>query len=180
MNGRWPWAILRCCDSTMLRACDRWIRRLSENESYLRILPAPEPKRICSIFAAEYASQTSIPSSLPLFPLNAANLNIGCTQFPAGESEAHARLSSFLADRARKYHQDRDLLSKDGTSTLSPYLSSGIITIRQCIAAAVQMNGGKLEGGLEGITKWISELIWREFYRHILVEFPRGNLSLPK
>jgi deoxyribodipyrimidine photo-lyase len=30
----------------------------------------------------------------------------------------------------------------------------------------------KLDGGINGIRSWISEVAWRDFYRHVLVHWP--------
>ena len=93
--------------------------------------------------------------------------------WPAGEGEAMRRLKAFVRHRIDDYHEHRDTPSLDGTSTLSPYLAAGVISPRQCLVAAMKANGGKLDAGSRGITTWISELVWREFYRHVLVGFPR-------
>ena len=90
----------------------------------------------------------------------------------AGEREARKRLKKFITDRIDSYHQDRDYPSLDGTSNLSPYLAAGVISPRVVMHSAVEANAGKLDSGRKGATTWISELIWREFYRHILVGFP--------
>ncbi len=45
------------------------------------------------------------------------------------------------------------------------------------MAAAVEANGGELERNESGATIWIRELIWREFYRHVLVGFPRVSMN---
>ncbi len=59
---------------------------------------------------------------------------------------------------------------------LSPYLTAGVLSVRQCAAAAIEANDGQLDGGHEGIVQWIDELVWREFYKHILVGFPRVSM----
>jgi deoxyribodipyrimidine photo-lyase len=93
--------------------------------------------------------------------------------FPAGERAARERLDRFIEERAPSYHRDRDVASEDATSRLSPYLAVGAISIRRCLGAALAANGGRLRGGSKGIDAWIKELAWREFYRHVLVGFPR-------
>lgn len=93
--------------------------------------------------------------------------------WPAGEKAAHDRLKRFLADGLGDYKKERDFPGHDGTSTLSPYLASGVISIRQCYHAAISANDGKADSGDAGAVCWISELIWREFYKHLLVAFPR-------
>ncbi len=93
--------------------------------------------------------------------------------WPAGPHEATRRLESFLDDAARRYHEDRDLPHRAATSTLSPYLAVGAISARSVLWQAVRANGGELIQGQPGITLWLRQLAWRDFYRHVLVGFPR-------
>lgn len=99
--------------------------------------------------------------------------------WPAGEKAARRRLRLFISKRIDDYHVKRDLPAEPGTSELSPYLSTGILSPRQCLAAAMEANDGRLDTGRKGVTTWISELIWREFYRHILIGFPRVCMNKP-
>ncbi len=91
----------------------------------------------------------------------------------SGETHASARLKSFITDRILTYKQTRDTPSLNGTSTLSPYLSIGAISPRQCLQAALDANEGQYDAGNVSAAHWISELVWREFYRHLIVAFPR-------
>ncbi len=93
--------------------------------------------------------------------------------WPAGEKVATERLEAFINERAGRYSQRRDLPAVNGTSVLSPYLALGVLSPRQCLAAAVDANEGRLSGGSKGLETWITELIWREFYRHVLIGYPR-------
>jgi len=91
----------------------------------------------------------------------------------AGEDHARSRLRGFIESRLDPYKEDRDIPANNGTSTLSPYLAVGAISPRQCIEAALDANNGRLDKGGKGPVHWMSEVIWREFYRQILVAFPR-------
>jgi len=91
----------------------------------------------------------------------------------ASEDHALARLRSFVEDRLDPYKEDRDYPGINGTSTMSPYLSIGAISPRQCLEAALEANDARLDKGGKGPVHWISEIIWREFYKQILVAFPR-------
>ncbi len=94
--------------------------------------------------------------------------------YPAGEHAAMKRLKAFLARKAESYKDRRDFPAEDATSVLSPYLAIGAVSPRQCFHAAVEANGGRLDNPKNpGLSAWISELTWREFYKHILVGFPR-------
>ena len=92
--------------------------------------------------------------------------------WPVGEAKALDRLATFVESRVRRYDADRDFPAIDGTSALSPYLSLGVISPRTCFDAALDANEGRLDSGDEGIVTWVSELIWREFYRHVISAFP--------
>jgi deoxyribodipyrimidine photo-lyase len=92
--------------------------------------------------------------------------------WPAGEKEASKRLKYFVKHHIADYNHDRDFPNLEATSNLSPYLAIGSISPRQCIAAALQANHGELDSGNAGVTTWIGELIWRDFYQHVVVDFP--------
>lgn len=93
--------------------------------------------------------------------------------WPAGAAEARRRLDLFTDEAIHDYHVARDLPSRPGTSELSAYLNAGVISARQCLHAALVSNQGELDSGSVGATTWIGELLWREFYKHILVGYPR-------
>ncbi len=93
--------------------------------------------------------------------------------WPAGELAAADRLERFVESKIMNYKSARDAPALDGTSTLSPYLTVGAVSPRQCLAAARDANSGKADGGRVGPSTWISELIWREFYIHVMDAFPR-------
>src|SRR5690606_35938575 len=67
----------------------------------------------------------------------------------------------------------RDLPAEPGTRQLSPYLSTGVLSPRPCLQAALMVNQGELDRGATGVTTWVKELLRREFYKHILVGYPR-------
>lgn len=97
----------------------------------------------------------------------------------SGEKHAGRRLRSFISQRLKSYERDRDFPVLNGTSAVSPYLALGVLSPRQCLHAALKANRSRLDSGSKGATTWISELIWREFYRHVLVGFPRVSMCEP-
>ena len=92
--------------------------------------------------------------------------------WPAGEQVAAKRLEFFAAELLKDYQYTRDRPDIDGTSRLSPYLASGVISVRQCLHAAIGSNQGEFDSGSPGAVGWINELLWREFYKHVLVCYP--------
>lgn len=99
--------------------------------------------------------------------------------WPAGEQEAHRRLDTFVDQPIEDYKVERDLPAHPGTSQISAYLTSGVVSPRQCLHAALNSNRGEFESGNVGVVTWIGELIWREFYRHIMVGYPRVSMHRP-
>ena len=86
--------------------------------------------------------------------------------FPPGEAEAQRRLQRFLDEAIAAYDDTRDRVDLDGTSRLSPYLRLGMLAPRAAVVAALSA------GRDAGAARWLNELIWRDFYIHILEHFP--------
>lgn len=100
-------------------------------------------------------------------------------RWPADHASVMSRLDSFINRRIEQYHVLRDAPGVDGTSTMSPYLAAGLVSPRQCLEAARQVNSGEINTGKPGVGSWINELLWREFYRHLLHGFPRLSMHKP-
>ncbi len=81
------------------------------------------------------------------------------------------QLRAFACERSDNYKEARDFPAIDGTSQLSPYLAIGALSPRQCIARLFAENSQP--DLTEGKATWLSEIIWREFYQHLLVFEPR-------
>lgn len=84
----------------------------------------------------------------------------------AGEEAAWDRLRSFVEEGLSLYHLRRDRLDGEGGSRLSPYFTLGVLSPRQAAWEALKGDG-------EGVRKWISELLWRDFSYHLLYRFPK-------
>ncbi len=94
------------------------------------------------------------------------------TLWPAGEQEAYRRLDYFIAHNLTQYLDQRDFPAIDGTSSLSPYFAVGALSPRQALAAVLAYTYGDWSGNA-GAACWIGELIWREFYQHLVVDYPQ-------
>ena len=109
--------------------------------------------------------------------LGSVRKDLGAALWPAGETAAQACLKEFVHHRASAYDQQRDLPLQPGTSKLSPHLAVGTVSAGQCLYAAYGANNNVLTMGNAGLDAWISELIWREFYNHILAAHPRLSMG---
>ena len=90
----------------------------------------------------------------------------------ASEDAAHVHLIEFLEQHIEYYHLRRDFPAKPATSMLSPYLALGLISAKQCLHALLQRYPDSLDNAKNGPSTWVNELVWREFYRHIMVLNP--------
>ena len=90
--------------------------------------------------------------------------------FADDEKTAIARLRRFCQQKAADYDQQRDFPATEGTSRLSPCLAVGVLSPRQCLHRLLAEQPAALDG--EAGSVWLNELIWREFYRHLMVFYP--------
>jgi deoxyribodipyrimidine photo-lyase len=89
----------------------------------------------------------------------------------AGESAAQERLHDFLENGIKGYASLRDRPDRDGTSRLSPHLRFGEISPRQ-IWHAANFAAAQKPAIASDAGKFLSELGWREFSRHLLFDRP--------
>ena len=107
------------------------------------------------------------------------NHQVNMELWPAGEDAAETRLLRFLNEKAKDYSKNRNDPILDGTSRISPYLASGIISSKKCILEALRINNFEFSSGHIGVNKWIDEIVWREFYKNIMFSFSRVSKGQP-
>lgn len=134
-----------------------WLQEWRALRPFLRGKPDKRPAS--SVFRASSLPEVPSPPKLK--------------QWKTGEKAAINQLKLFCQERIVDYKLQRDIPSVDGTSTLSHWLAAGVLSPRYCLNTAIEANNGRLSGGFEGVDTWISELIWRDFYIHILDSFPQ-------
>ncbi len=135
-----------------------WLAQLSDAGGPV---PLPAPKRL----PAPVCPADELPARLPGFRLAPAPAD----DWPAGEQAALRRLAAFTDSSIAAYRTRRDLPSAAATSRLSPYLALGVLSPRRAVATVWEQG----RAGRAGPRTWLDELIWREFYRHVLVGCPR-------
>jgi deoxyribodipyrimidine photo-lyase len=84
-----------------------------------------------------------------------------------GELGARARLDAFTAQVA-DYPIARDLPAIDGTSSLSPHLHFGEVSVQRVYTAIARSDAPK-----DARLAFLRQLMWREFAHHLLHHFPR-------
>lgn len=134
-----------------------FIKRL--HEGLPECVPAPKAREI------------TLPEPEILRAFDYSRQPIDESLFPIGEQQAINQLRQFCRQPVADYEQQRDFPAIDGTSRLSAYLATGVLSPRQCLHRLLKEHPQALEGGSGSI--WLNELIWREFYRHLLVAYPK-------
>lgn len=139
-------------------------RRWRANPPIVRSDIIPAPRDFCdepSLTSAPLPVQPTLPKGLP---------------FPPGEAVAKARLSAFIKGEhapVYTYGEQRDRPDLEGTSGLSPYLRFGMISPRLvALAAYTAIENAPNATACASADRWLSELIWRDFYFAILHHFP--------
>ncbi|RFS24433.1 deoxyribodipyrimidine photo-lyase [Acinetobacter sp. SWAC5] len=99
--------------------------------------------------------------------------------WPVGEQVALDHLMHFIDSNLVQYDQTRDFPAIEGTSQLSVYLNIGILSIRQCLEALFNAQQGHFYIQNSGQQFWLNELLWREFYQHVMADFSHVSKHLP-
>jgi deoxyribodipyrimidine photo-lyase len=129
--------------------------------------PLPAPDRVCP--GPNLGGETLESWRLePVRPDWAGGLRESWTP---GELAGQQRLDEFFRGDVAGYASQRDRLDHAGTSRLSPHLRFGEISPRQVWHAA-HFAASERHHLLADIDKFLSELGWREFCRHLLFDVP--------
>lgn len=89
----------------------------------------------------------------------------------AGEVAAQDALEMFTASPLARYHDGRDQPAVAGTSALSTALSAG--TLAPLSAWRMAKSAAEDPAFRQGQESWVTELIWRDFYRQLIAHYPR-------
>lgn len=122
-------------------------------------VPAPAPR------------ESPLPPAGELAPFDYPRLDSG-EEYPAGEEAALSRLRTFCHQQMQDYRTARDLPALNATSRLSAYLAIGVLSPRQCYNRLLQAYPEVMAHPDSGAFTWLNELIWRDFYRHLIVAAP--------
>ncbi len=133
-----------------------WRRQLAATD----LQPLPPPARQP---ASTLRGTIDIPREIPGWRLQYRE-----DLWPAGCAAGLDRLQDFLEGGHERYSAERDFPEKNGTSRLSPYLSCGAVSARQCLTG-LAARASKPEW-LDD--PWVGEIAWRDFFRHLIAAFP--------
>ncbi len=150
-----------------------WIAHLHRHPEHLDLydVPGKNPAE------ARIKFQDEFNSDIPEAPENKKLTDEEKIRFrnmwPPGEHEGQERLAKFLSEKVAKYKDARNFPASNSTAMLSVHFSAGTLSARNAVHCARAVNSTKnLDGGIPGIIGWISEIAWRDFYKHVLANWP--------
>ncbi|KAH7066216.1 DNA photolyase, FAD-binding/Cryptochrome, partial [Paraphoma chrysanthemicola] len=158
----------------------QWVAHLHAHPHLLN--ERPMPNKNPTGFRDKY--RTLFESQIPNLPDSKSLTSEEKMRFhslwPAGEAAALDRLERFLTEKVGKYSATRNFPALNSTGRVSAHHAAGTLAARTSVRMARDVNSSKkLDGGQEGIKGWISEVAWRDFYRHVLVHWPYVCMNKP-
>ncbi|TKB47469.1 deoxyribodipyrimidine photo-lyase [Thalassotalea mangrovi] len=123
---------------------------------------------------ADQATQNKVDNQQAIEQLQACrnNLDKSSSDWPDAKMVMSEQLGDWLEDNVLDYGKQRDFPAKAATSKLSPCLSIGAISPRLLMRLLLQRHPMVMEQPESSAFCWLNELIWREFYRHLLHAYP--------
>ncbi|WP_120512038.1 deoxyribodipyrimidine photo-lyase [Photobacterium salinisoli] len=149
-----------------------WLRQFQQSPALAQAVPQPVSPSDC---AESFGSviETSLGKSWMDYPLVDSHL------WPVEEDAIRDALMRFCIEHVADYGEQRDFPAVEGTSKLSPYLAIGALSARQCVSAILHEHPQALEKQEDGPFVWLNEIIWREFYRHLIEAYPKVSRAQP-
>ncbi len=145
----------------------RWIEKFKTEEIQKRLI-APPAIPFQLNWSTLFNGKCFLKDHLELF-LESNRKRVTIPIPLAGESEGK-KLIALFRPKVKDYGLNRDIPSLEGTSRFSIFYKNGSLTASQVIREMKLNHNGEWN---EGEEKFVSELIWREFYYYILGRFPR-------
>lgn len=152
-----------------------WLKKFNAtNFNTLNNKPYNDLKLLSAQFTDYYNSINQCIINSNLFNLNPKLKDIGFNSsciINGGESNARIRAKVF-SNIINQYKDKRDNLDQNHCSQLGVDLRFGTISPRRLALWAKNLN-------TENASFWLSELIWRDFWIHLLYNNPDSELGIP-
>ena len=104
--------------------------------------------------------------------------------WPAGHEAGMKRLKHFTTKNLKNYATTRSDPSKDSSSRMSAYFSTGTVSVREALSEIRKHNDNSADftesGASAGVYSWVREICFREMYRQMMVVVPHNSLNLPQ
>ena len=123
--------------------------------------PLPRPRKLPALPGDVKVKEVAIPS------VESLGIERNDRVLAGGEAEGKKRLTHFLRDAVDDYEAERNRLDHQGTSRLSVDLKFGTVSPRTVWSAALAAGQTR-----NGVKKFLSEVVWREFSHTTLFDRP--------
>ncbi|KAL6720003.1 hypothetical protein ACLMJK_001924 [Lecanora helva] len=104
--------------------------------------------------------------------------------WPAGHEAGTERLKHFIYKMIEDYAETRSDPSKNSSSRMSAYFSSGTVSVREALSELRKYNDNSADfsssGASPGVSAWVREIVFRELYRQMMVVVPHNSMNLPQ
>ena len=159
-----------------------WLSLVKNDPSLLDTVPPPS-KNVKSIEVRKGSSRVPSVPKTKQFDSDKTRDRIR-KLWPAGHEAAMKRLRLFINDQIEEYAATRSDPSKDSSSRMSAYFSSGTVSIRETLSAIQKYNSNSADfsssGASPGVASWVREICFREMYRQMMVIIPHNAMNLPQ
>lgn len=160
----------------------QWLGIVKDSPDLLNTVPAPQKQ-------SHSPTVKNSPTTVPPVP-ESKKFDSSETQsrirslWPAGHSAGIHRLKSFINNKIENYAATRADPSKDSSSRMSAYFSSGTVSVREALSELQKYNNNSADfassGSSPGVSAWVRELVFREMYRQMMVVIPHNSMNLPQ
>lgn len=148
----------------------RWFEKLKSPEIQKRIRASLEQVPPFSLRWSDLLSGREIEIDR-LEAFRTENLKKVLIPIPNAGTIAAKKCLEVFKKKISNYKEKRDFPADRGTSQISIYLKNGSLTTSQVIGT---LGLSQIDGiGKTGLSQYLKELAWREFYYHILWHCPR-------
>lgn len=95
------------------------------------------------------------------------------SRWPLVDEFWSSQVSVFFQHKITQYQSQRDLPAIKATSGMSPYLAIGALSPKRVLQQLLDYYPQLSTDVQHPAFSWLNELIWREFYRHLMYHYPQ-------
>lgn len=142
-----------------------WLVHVEENPDLLSLVDAPEANDKSVSEKHKNLFEYDVPPTPDCQAFKSEEDKKRITKlWPPGNGAGLKRMDEFLKNKVSTYAKDRSRPDLDPSSRMSPYFSSGVVSVRQALAKAKEYNGGEenFGNGDPGVASWVREVVFRE------------------
>lgn len=160
----------------------QWLGIVNDSPDLLDTVPAPEKQAKSPEVKGGSATVPSVPDNKQF---DSADTKERIREiWPAGHAAGIKRLKLFINDKIEDYAATRSDPSKDSSSRMSAYFSSGTVSVREALSELRKYNKNSADfassGCSPGVSAWVRELVFRELYRQMMIVIPHNSMNLPQ